>query len=316
MKSLPKKQSRLLVMHPGALGDLVFTFPILQGLRRQWDSLDLLCAGNLGALAAHLGFADKFFALESARFAGLYQPRIADPRLVDFLMEYEAVLLFSLSELPQMAIQSAEGPAVHRILPRPPVEERVHVSQFICNGLEMLGMYPEAAPPVERKGRVAGSVILHPGSGSPRKNWPLERFVDVRSRLREKGASTRFLLGPADCALRDGLSEYSEEIIVPENLVELAERLQAAGGLIGNDSGVSHLAAFLGVPTVAVFGPSDPLRWRPFGAQVAVVAPADGKCAPCFEEAGNSDCADRLCLKTISVQSVISAFLSLFAEAD
>jgi ADP-heptose:LPS heptosyltransferase len=142
----------------------------------------------------------------------------------------------------------------------------------------------------------------------------LERFVAVRGRLRGCGFSTRFLLGPAESGFKEALREYSEEIVRPENLVELAERLPSAGGLIGNDSGVSHLAAFLGVPTAAVFGPSDPVRWRPVGADVAVVSPRDEECASCFEEPDRPDCAERPCLGTISAQSVAEAFLALNFE--
>lgn len=311
MKFLLKKQRRLLVMHPGALGDLVLTFPILKSLRSQWGSLDLLCAGNLGPLAVRLAAADRFFALESAHFAGLYQPQISNVRLAGFFREYEAVLLFSRSEMPEIAIRSVQGPRVYRVLPRPPAGQRVHVAEFIREELEKLDICPEAVSPAARPRPVQDPVILHPGSGSPRKNWPLMRFVEVRARLRDRGFSTRFLLGPAESAFQQELGECSEEIIVPENLVELAERLQAAGGLIGNDSGVSHLAAFLGVPTVAVFGPSDPVRWRPVGAHVAVVSPQDEGCASCFEGPNRPDCAERFCLRNISAQSVVFAFLSL-----
>jgi len=312
-----KSQGRLLAMHPGALGDLVLTFPVLRGLRNEWGALDLLCAGNLGALAAHLGVADQFFPLESARFAGIYQPRISDARLSAFFREYDAVLLFSRSEMPERAILSAAGPRVHRILPRPPAGRRVHVTEFIRKQMEEIGPFPQAVvPPVNRPGRIYGPILLHPGSGSPRKNWPPEKFVEARARLRDRGFSTRFLLGPAESSFKEALNDWREEIVVPEDLAALSDRLQSAGGWIGNDSGASHLAAFLGVPTAAVFGPSDPVRWRPAGPRVAVVAPRDEKCAPCFEETNRPDCPDRRCLEAISVESVISAFLSLFLRSN
>lgn len=301
---------KLLVMHPGALGDLVVTFPILLALRKRFDSLDLLCGAGQGALAVHLGIADHWFWRESARFAGLYQSPISDPELSDFLKKYDDIFLFFLSESPEGAIRSAMGRRVWRIPPRPPVGRRIHVAAFFRMKMENLGWTLALEPPAAAT-TAHGLVYLHPGSGSHRKNWDLDGFLAVSAALRAHGVPTKFLLGPAESALKAAVRDRGEDVLAPENLVALAERLEGAAGMIGNDSGVGHLAAFLGVPTVAIFGPSDPVRWRPVGSRVAVVAGSDPVCPACFEETDRPECVDRPCLAGISPESVLNAYFSV-----
>ena len=96
---------------------------------------------------------------------------------------------------------------------------------------------------------------------------------------------------------------------VIEDLGDLVSLLETSGGFIGNDSGVSHLAAFMGLPTVAIFGPSDPDRWKPVGPSVDIVRPTL-ECNPCFET-GNDDCDKMDCFDGISPETVLSAFYGL-----
>jgi ADP-heptose:LPS heptosyltransferase len=75
---------------------------------------------------------------------------------------------------------------------------------------------------------------------------------------------------------------------------------------VGNDSGVSHLAAFLGLPTAVIFGPADPVRWKPVGPSVEMVHP-ELDCSPCFE-IESENCSEPRCLTDASLESVLKAF--------
>jgi ADP-heptose:LPS heptosyltransferase len=119
--------------------------------------------------------------------------------------------------------------------------------------------------------------ILHAGSGSTRKNWPAERWAEVIAMLPvERDLRLVLTLGPAEeaaaPALLDALGRLAPErqVVIARDLdlFELAALLQGASLFLGNDSGVAHLAAGLGRPTVAVFGPTDPQVWRPRGPSV------------------------------------------------
>jgi ADP-heptose:LPS heptosyltransferase len=118
------------------------------------------------------------------------------------------------------------------------------------------------------------AIGIHPGSGSPRKNWPLERFVQVARLVEQRGVlRPLFLLGEAEGGMDAQLSRLCPGLscLKGAELLELAGTLSHCRGYVGNDSGVTHLAAALGVPVVAIFGPTDPAVWAPRGAQVRVV---------------------------------------------
>jgi ADP-heptose:LPS heptosyltransferase len=119
----------------------------------------------------------------------------------------------------------------------------------------------------------AGFVAIHPGSGSPAKSWPAERFRDLQ-RLLAPGQATLVVLGPAEAHLAamfaddSGAGAASSLVAQALSLRVLGAVLAQAGLFVGNDSGVSHLAAAWGAPTLALFGPTDPRTWSPEGRRV------------------------------------------------
>jgi heptosyltransferase-2 len=112
-----------------------------------------------------------------------------------------------------------------------------------------------------------GFLAIHPGSGSPAKNWPLDRFVEAASRIGE-GRRWLLALGPAEADLPPPRGAVVGRGWPPRILAAVVAR---AGLYIGNDSGASHLAAAAGAPTVALFGPTDPALWAPVGRAVATL---------------------------------------------
>ena len=120
-----------------------------------------------------------------------------------------------------------------------------------------------------------GFVAIHPGSGSPAKNWPLTRFLDAARALAD---SQRWLLvaGPAE---RD-LAPPADAVLARDwPLRLLGAALARAGVFLGNDAGVSHLAAAVGAPTLALFGPTDPALWAPVGPRVKTLSTPGGSLA-------------------------------------
>jgi hypothetical protein len=110
-------------------------------------------------------------------------------------------------------------------------------------------------------------VIIHAGSGGD-KNWPMNRFAMIADALTQQGRRVIWVKGPAEDDLQLPAGAVALD---PLSLTELAGILASARLYIGNDSGISHLAAAAGCPTVAVFGPTDPGVWKPLGNQVRVV---------------------------------------------
>jgi heptosyltransferase III len=122
-------------------------------------------------------------------------------------------------------------------------------------------------------------VAIHPGSGSAEKCWPISRFAEVIKRIWEQNHPILLLSGPADTERIDDLLKHLSDPPTPEMfklltsapLLAVANQLQQCRCYLGNDSGITHLAAMLGLPTVAIFGPTDPKIWQPVGPFVKVI---------------------------------------------
>jgi heptosyltransferase III len=108
-------------------------------------------------------------------------------------------------------------------------------------------------------GAARDSVEIHPFSGSPRKNWPFEKFFELASLL---PCAVDWACGPGEDL--SGAAQF-------DNLADLAAWMRGARLYIGNDSGITHLAAATGCRTLALFGPTDPAVWAPRGPNVKVL---------------------------------------------
>lgn len=346
-------KKRYLVLHQGALGDLVLSFPVLTGLKNH-AALDICCQAGPGRLALYLGLAKQAFPIEAGYFASLFSGDIA-PELKRLFAGYDVIILFSFSDELGRKIQGCVKGPVYVVPPRPAPHEDVHVSYYLLERLNNLMPFklpsslpsgPEKTTPAPQfslsgGGDISGSapalrggnkgegdicgfinkhssnrnsgrpdkILLHPGSGSRRKNWPLENFIEINTRLKSKGLITGWVLGPAeDFMLRELQTRgFMKDINLIHDLIAFADLLKQAKGFVGNDSGLSHLAAFLGMPVVAIFGPSDPGRWRPLGPNVVAVA-SETQCRPCFETS-KTNCESQACLSGISPERVEAGIL-------
>ncbi|MGB5986649.1 MAG: glycosyltransferase family 9 protein [Desulfobacterales bacterium] len=315
-----------LVVHTGALGDVVLTFPILAQLRAQGHTVDLLCQGKIGALAASLALIHHSYDLEVSWSAALFA-RPPAPEISRWLRGYATLLIFSRA--PELARLKLVLRAVQVIClpPRPPVGQRIHVTRYLWNELRHQGLdLPPLASKLEgvpgvgiaedpgQKGaslpkNMINLLALHPGSGSPRKNLPLSHWIEVAALLMARGDTPVWVLGPAESQLQEELAARGpkgQQFWLIGDLVALSANLKGARGFMGHDSGLSHLAAFLGLPVLAVFGPSDPRRWQPWGARVKVLR-APLECRPCFETE-TANCAEDICRRALTAQKIVAAW--------
>lgn len=141
-----------------------------------------------------------------------------------------------------------------------PVDDSMHAVDFY---LAQVGAPLGAVPRVPVERHQGNYVAIHPFSGSAKKNWPLERFREVTARL---GAEVEWCVGPEESF--PGARRFDDRL-------QLAQWLAGARCYLGNDSGVSHLAAAVGTPVVAIFGPTNPAVWAPRGDRVQVLVKPD-----------------------------------------
>lgn len=309
----------LLIIHQGALGDFILTFPVLTRLQKYYTPIDVLSQAQQGKLAQSLGLAQNWYPLESAYFASLFSDRI-EPRMKAILGKYEKIILFTLSDDLEISIKRVTDNLSCRLPPRPPAEHSIHVAQFVLDHIlncglitqadAKLGDIPFAA--ITNRRRNHTKILLHPGAGSIRKRWPIAGFLKVEAALKASGLMPEFILGPAEENLMPELPHAHRVVHVLDDPADLVALLNSAGGYIGNDSGASHLAAYLGLPTTVIFGPADPARWAPVGRSVQIVRPGLA-CRPCFETEPDN-CDDPRCMADTSPQMVLEAFYKAYSS--
>jgi heptosyltransferase III len=316
---------KLLTIHQGALGDVVTSFTSLLLLRRTYSQIDLVCRQSIGRMAEHLKVIDRSFSLEAAAFSRLYGENSIDVNggLINLLKSYSDIVLFSISSKLAENIKNACGRRVFQIPSRPELSEKIHVGQNLISCMVNLKLLEDKAEnnfmDVYQDYRNSDfkdkKIFIHPGSGSHFKNWPLNYFLELVKMLSDDGFEPVFILGPAEDGMAETISRHglsNEHILQLFDPVELINTLKTGSAFIGNDSGVSHLAAFMGLPTLVIFGPTDQLRWRPMGRNVETVS-CRFNCDPCFETS-KKDCQSMDCLMGISPQQVrhkFNMFISL-----
>lgn len=255
---------RAVVVHTGGIGDFLLACPALARLARE-GPIDLVGNRSRLDLAVAAGIAAAAHALDAVDFASVFTE--PSSRLRDFLARFDRCIVWMRDEDGHVrrAVQRCGVRDVRVFAGLPPPGWREPASRYY---LDCLGMAD--APPLRlaiAPAPAAHDVIIHPGSGSVKKNWPLDRFQALAVELRAKGRAVIWCLGPAEADMQfaDG-----NPCLRAASLVSLAGELAAARLYIGNDSGVTHLAAAVGSPTVAVFGPTDPRVWAPRGDHVTV----------------------------------------------
>lgn len=308
----------LLIIHHGALGDFVAIFPALTRLRANFDGIDVMCQSRLGRLAQKLGMVNHYFPLEAAGAATLYTDN-PDRKIIERLNQYSKIVLFSNSKKLEATINRLAATPCHRIRPKPPVDQPIHILDHTIQHLVLNKILAtknsdnifsprqvatKASPKVNPRSQ---TVLIHPGAGSKRKRWPLNNFIELETQLKSDGLHPEFLLGPAENDLSALLAVEGRKIHALSDPLDMVDLLQSAGGYIGNDSGASHVAAFLGLPSVVIFTASDPARWKPTGPLVEIVHTTGLECRPCFETK-DQNCPDPKCVSTITLASVLKAF--------
>jgi len=281
----------ILVFRPGAIGDALLAFPVLKALREQYDGTRITLVSNAQVipLAQAFGIAELTFDFQDIQWSELFSSNgIRTSSMHDLLAQTDLTICWMRD--PDGIIEhniKASGVKQSIIAPgRPSAGEHLHIVDYLARiiGLPDIGTkflisniyQPEESP---SKSLEKNLVAIHPGSGAVEKCWPTSRFAEVIRRIWEQNYSVLLLAGPADTERVDDLLEQLPlppkpemfKLLTNAPLLEVAHQLPQCSCYLGNDSGITHLAAMLGVPTVAIFGPTDPNIWRPVGPFVKVI---------------------------------------------
>jgi len=290
---------KILVIRGGAIGDFILALPVLAALRRQFPlaALEVLGYPHIVQLALAGGLADHVRSIEARPLAGFFAPHATlDRELADYFAGFSLIISYLFDPDATFRVNVAKCSRAQFILGphRPDEASNAHATDVFLQPLAKLGIInPDPIPQlrlnggfastastkeVQRQNLSGGAAVLalHPGSGSERKNWPEEKWAEFASRLSDV-SDCRFLLvgGEAEGDRLTRLSARlpSERVELAQSLplVDLAFRLRQCRAFVGHDSGISHLAAALGVPVLVLWGNTNQAVWRPRGDRVKIV---------------------------------------------
>jgi heptosyltransferase-3 len=306
----------ILIYHTGALGDFITTLPALRYLRERKhdDHLVLFGKPEFAALAQETDVIDACIDLNDRKYLPFFHDRFS-AETGALLSGFSSAVLFSAGNSP--VVRNVRESGIKSVYTQEPFPKRdLHVVDHHLS----LFINPATLAAKERIPRVTVSprairtseqivsfdrpfIAIHPGSGSPKKNWPIERFREVSDRLRLQGNLIVWLGGPAETKL----NVKAPDLIVENRVLpEVAALLHRSRLYLGNDSGVTHLAAAVGCPVIALFGPSDPIVWAPRGKRVRVIDPR-AHCTPCHGTSNVEPSCRRECITGIGIDEVMEA---------
>jgi ADP-heptose:LPS heptosyltransferase len=340
---------RLLCVKIASRGDLLLAAPAFKFLRefRPNDAVDLLVGDSCHDVAQHLPFFERVHVLDDKRLmaGNPFEQAFESLEMVQRFREYSAVYLFHrdwryawlawLARVPKrhgLSRQGEGGFLTHAC--RPPEDEH-HTLQY----LRLVGCGPGMDPEISLAGmwrsfpsdeasfharfpdlglgcgqkRIAlafgGGVNVKTQTGL--KRWGLDSFKQLARRLSAEGMEVCWVGDREDAKLLDN-SVVGLNLSGELSLSELAMLLKRCSRVVANDSLILHLAESVGVPTIGLFGPTDPAHYRPMGASSSYFWKGEAlKCAPCHRDGWYPDCAfDHRCMKLLTVDEVFQGVLS------
>jgi heptosyltransferase-2 len=337
--------ARILVHEVNWLGDLVMSLPALNALRRAFPTarLSVLVDRRLAAFFDGTGWIDEVIWLHRASSASAlaHLPRlIADLRArrfdlaVVFPNSFVSALRVALAGIPMRAGFVREGRGwmlTRRAVPDSQLIKRHQMHYWLAMLKATLGIdgdFGQLAPEVETRhlARMREWLAAHrspqprlvaiapTAAYGPAKEWPQSHYVALVSSLSERGAQSVLVGSAGDrpkCEAIAAACNSSMLIAAGQTDVgELMALLSLCDGFVGNDSGVAHLASALGIPTVAIFGSTSPLRTGPLGPRTEIIYRGI-ECSPCL--ARTCRFGHYRCLRDIEPREAVGALEKLGA---
>lgn len=260
-------KSSFFILHAGAMGDFILAWPSLHCLRNAFPGSQILAMGH----PSYLSLANRFRLIDETMdinsrdgmrlFCGESLPEKCKPTQGAILWTKPIPSLIDLSKT-----------SVPFLFIDPFPENSDHVAQWYCDTIAKVfpinvpSSLPTLFPQHRPKAKYA---FIHPGSGSSAKHFSPLFYLQLQKTLMAWGIEhCVFIMGPAE--IENGLPDFfpGQQLIFPENPVALADWLENAILFIGNDSGVSHLAGYMGIASIVFYISTNPQKWGVLGHQV------------------------------------------------
>lgn len=343
---LCKDARRILVIRYRFIGDTILTVPFLRNLRRSYPNaeIDVLIGPQSGEVLNGCPYVDNFIVFDTTRFhkydrsekkARNYWSYIGELRKNSYDLVFvlkrslsSAFLAFATGAKYRVGY-ATEGRGfllTHKVAWNKHIHEvqstldvlRAANVQIEDDHLEAWVSPQERAAINQKVAQLASSepkVLVHAAAAHPDKMYPSESWAEVVRSLKEDLKLTPFFTGAKeDRQLYDSIARMAGvscvnlagELSLRESMA-VYEQMNLA---VCVDSGPAHLAAAVGTPTLALFGPTDPERWRPYGAKHRALYDSSLPCRPCNYY---KTCDDRPCLTKMSPLDVVKNCRELYA---
>jgi heptosyltransferase-2 len=288
-----KNSGRILVVRGGAIGDFILTLPALTALRGMFPDthIELLGYPHIARLALAGGIVDEVRSIEARALASFFVGRgMPDAVLSEYFSSFHIIVsyLYDPDELFQTNVRRNNRAQFIAGPHRPDESQAIAASAVFLKPLERLAIFDASVEPQLRLPHDPATALppapwiaVHPGSGSEKKNWPEARWAELLPRVLAATDARVLLVGGE---AEGGKIHRLEKLLPPERvrtmfnvpLPELGRQLQQCRAFIGHDSGISHLASALGVPTLLLWGETSEAIWRPPGARNVVLKHSRG----------------------------------------
>jgi len=308
---LAKETQRAVILQPGAMGDCILTLPLAKLVKEALNlgGVDLVGHAEYVGILPERSCVDGIRSMDSAELHRLFVEstrfNLADrDPLIHMFADYSWIITFlgePGSDFEQNLIfttNCSHSAEVVTLPLKPPADGRQHIAEYYREQFARQSGLPleearlddkSVAIRVTEADRNCGVdlleqagidlskrlVVIHPGSGGRQKCWHLENFLNIARTLRGPEVDVLFVLGPTEVErLRPSEKVHIHGVtrcIAHLTLPQVVGLLSCADAFVGNDSGVTHLAAGMGLRTVVLFGPTDPAVYRPLGPRVTVL---------------------------------------------
>lgn len=282
-------RGKILVIRGGAIGDFILTLPAIAALRKQFPDahLEVLGYPHIAQLALAGGLVDRVQPIEARALAGFFARNgELSEDLRDYFSEFNLIVsyLYDPDEIFQTNVARC-APGQFILGPhRPDEADGIHATKVYLKPLERLAIF--GADPVPRlflnsQASTLNQVALHPGSGSERKNWPESKWSQLLGWLIESTQLNLLLVGgEAEGRRLEKLANMfpRDRCTLARSLPlrELAPQMKSSVAFVGHDSGITHLAAALGLPVLVLWADTVEEIWRPQGERVTLLKEAAG----------------------------------------
>jgi lipopolysaccharide heptosyltransferase I len=341
-RSLSLNYGRILLIKPSSLGDIVHTFPVVAALKAQWPGAHLtwLVKRQWAALVERADGVDRVWPVDGGAGNWLKQAWALRAERFDMVVDLQGLFRSGVvAQLSGAAVRigfanAREGSRwfyTERV-PVPNIDVHAvdrYLSVMAALGIQMPGppqfrfkMLEADMATVRDVGRRAGVILDQPwiamnvSARWTTKRWPLSSFASVLDRLREEGLGPVVVIGSAEdrhdvARLKTMTSSPFSDLTGAVPLGCVPALLSKAALMITNDSGPMHIAAAVGIPVVAMFGPTSAVRTGPYGPGHRVLA-GPVPCRPCFSRVCRH-APELECLHLVTPNDVAEAARGLLA---